>query len=74
MAKLKLGAKKLPEYPADHKPGMRVPNGGSSCLSCKYYAGDDECGSTYFIQWNGSNKLPYPADTYCSDWWEPKGK
>lgn len=24
------------QYPADHKPAMRVPAGGSSCASCEY--------------------------------------
>lgn len=64
--------KKLPEYPADHKPGMEVPKGGSSCLSCEYYKGDNICGNKYFIQWKGDDRIPAPPDEYCSDWWEPK--
>lgn len=62
-----------PTYPEDHKAGMRVPKGGSSCQSCEYLAGDGkECSNEYFQKWNGSNKLPAPADEYCSDWYEPE--
>lgn len=63
-----------PEYPPAHKPGMKVPKGGSSCVSCKFYKGDDKCGNQYFIKWAGSGQLPYPADQYCSDWYEPNSK
>ena len=64
------------EFPADHKPGMRVPKGGSSCKSCKYLkdAANRICGNEGFIDWNGSNKIPAPIDSYCSDWYEPKNK
>lgn len=58
-------------YPDDHKPAMRVPKGGSSCASCEYLVGKDNCRNEYFIKWNGSSKLPAPADEYCSDWFEP---
>lgn len=59
------------EYPPDHKAGMRVPKGGSSCASCEYYKGKMICGNEYFIRWNGSAKIPAPApDEYCSDWFE----
>lgn len=62
-----------PEYPKDHQPGMRVPKGGSSCSSCEYLGDDGEtCTNEYFIKWHGSDKLPAPADEYCSDWYEPK--
>lgn len=62
-----------PQYPEDHKPGMAVPKGGSSCESCEYYKGDMKCGSEYFIKWNGSDKIPAESpDEYCSDWYEPK--
>ncbi len=60
-------------YPPDHKPGMRVTKGGSSCSSCEYLGKDGaSCTNSYFIKWNGGGKLPAPADQYCSDWWEPK--
>jgi hypothetical protein len=61
-----------PTFPADHKPGMRVPKGGSSCASCKYLKPGLRCGSEYFVKWNGSDKIPTTsADEYCSDYWEP---
>jgi len=61
-----------PEYAADHQPGMKVPKGGSSCSSCKYLgANGKSCMNEFFIKWNGSSKLPAPADQYCSDWYEP---
>ena len=59
------------QYPPDHQPGMEVPKGGSMCANCKYLGPDQTtCTSEYFIQWNGSDQLPAPADQYCSDWWE----
>ena len=64
-----------PEYPPNHQPGMRVPKGGSSCANC-IYLGDDSksCNSKYFQAYHGSRELPYPADEYCSDWYEPREK
>lgn len=60
-------------YPPNHKPVLEVPKGGSSCANCKYVSQDKkQCSNTYFIQFNGSNKLPYPANSMCSDWWEGK--
>ena len=58
-------------YPPDHKPGMKVPKGGSSCSSCEYLSGG-KCTNEYFIKWNGSGVLPAPPDEYCSDWYETK--
>jgi hypothetical protein len=72
-----LGGKKTkkPKYPADHVPGMKVPKGGSSCSSCEYLGSDGKtCTNKYFIAWNGSKFLPAPADSYCSDWYEPEDK
>jgi hypothetical protein len=61
------------DYPPNHQPAMRVPKGGSSCSSCEYLGKDRKtCTNDYFIRWNGSNKLPAPADQFCSDWYEPK--
>lgn len=69
--KIKTSKNKGPiEYPPDHKPGMKVPKGGSSCSSCEYLKNGNECSNEYFIKWNGSSKLPAPADEYCSDWYE----
>lgn len=71
--KVKVPKSKGPiEYPADHKPGMIVPKGGSSCFSCEYLNKNKECTNKYFIRWNGSGKLPAPPDQYCSDWYENK--
>lgn len=62
-----------PTYPPDHVPAMRVPKGGSSCASCEYVSEDKKhCSNEDFIAWHGSNKLPAPADAYCSDWYEPR--
>lgn len=61
------------ELPKDHLPGMRVPKGGSSCAKCEYLKSDGEsCGNEHFIKWHGSEKLPFAADEYCSDWFEAK--
>lgn len=64
---------KKPQYPSDHEPAMRVPKGGSSCSSCEYLGKDRAtCTNRYFIQWNGGDDLPAPADEFCSDWYEEK--
>ena len=60
--------------PPDHKPVLKVPTGGSNCANCEYKGKGNTCTNQYFIQWNGSDKLPYPADKMCSDWWMPKEK
>lgn len=60
------------EYPDDHKPGMKVPLGGSMCANCEYLNKQNNCTNEYFIKWNGSGRLPAPPDQYCSDWYEPK--
>lgn len=58
----------LPKYPKDHQVGMRVPKGGSSCSKCEYVRNNGkECAQKLFQKWNGSNKLPAPADSYCCD-------
>jgi len=58
--------------PENHKAGIRVPKGGSSCVNCKFLGEDKKsCNNKYWIQWNGGDSnLPAPADEYCSDWWE----
>jgi hypothetical protein len=61
-------------YPPGHRPGMRVPRGGSSCATCRYLSKDREhCSNEHFRRWHGSDKLPAPADEYCSDWYEMRG-
>lgn len=66
------------EYPKDHKVGMEVPRGGSSCNKCEYLKDYAKrlCGEKHFIQWDGenkpagSNKIPLPVDEYCCDLFE----
>jgi hypothetical protein len=71
MAKIKVGGKKLPEYPGDHKLGMRVPVGGSDCEKCEYVSGQ-KCLNKIFIQWNRSSTIPAPVNSYCCDFFESK--
>lgn len=60
-------------FPFDHKPGMKVPKGGSNCAKCEYLGKDKLiCTNKYFIEWNGGDKIPAPIDSYCSDWFEEK--
>jgi len=49
---------------------MRVPKGGSSCKKCEYLKDAEKglCGNEYFVAWHGSDKIPAPIDSYCSDW------
>jgi len=59
------------EYPSNHKPGLRVPKGGSMCANCEYWeAKDNKCKNKYWIQWAETDKVPYPGDEYCCNWWE----
>lgn len=63
------------EYPSDHKAGMAVTEGGSSCSNCEYLKPGLKCGNEYFQRWHGSDKIPTKdATKYCSDWWEPREK
>jgi hypothetical protein len=58
-------------YPEDHVPALRVPVGGSCCANCRFVSEDKKCCSNhYFRRWHGSDELPWPADRFCSDWWE----
>lgn len=65
------GGKGKYTLPSDHKAGLRVPEGGSCCANCEYWTGK-VCTSKHYIEWAGTNTIPYPADEYCTDWWEPK--
>jgi len=58
-------------YPANHKPALRVPKGGSCCANCKFWDGND-CESKEYQKWAGTDKIPVPPDEFCSDWWEPR--
>jgi len=70
-----------PKYPKEAWPmaGMRVPEGGSSCESCKFLAKDSvNCRNKFFVAWAGpgkpagSPKIPGRITAYCSIWYEPK--
>jgi hypothetical protein len=74
MIKVKVTDKKgKAEYPADHKPAMKVTKPGSSCSNCFFWDGKD-CENKNYRQWNnGSGKIPVEdPETFCSDWWEPR--
>jgi len=60
--------------PKGHRPGMKVPEGGASCATCRHRRGND-CDEPNFQRWNGSEAIPGgdPA-RYCSDWYEPEEK
>ncbi len=63
--------------PPEHKAGIEVPKGGSSCANCKFGEAKDDgphCNNIYWIEWNGGDaKLPVEdPSTYCSDWWSSK--
>jgi hypothetical protein len=70
-SQVKESLSRKPTYPENHKPGMKVPKGGSMCKNCEYLVSPDRCRNKYFIKWNGSNKIPGEIDSYCSDWYEP---
>jgi hypothetical protein len=60
-------------YPGDHKVGMKVPKGGSSCAKCRYVTEDmKECTQKDFVAWNHGPELPEKADEYCCDMFEAK--
>ena len=70
-------------FPADHQAGMQVPKGGSMCKNCKFLADAENriCSEPNFIAWDGgdekpegSDKIPYAIDSYCSDWYQPRKK
>ena len=66
------GGKGKFQLPPEHEAAIRVPKGGSSCSSCKYWNGS-KCSSTYYQEWSGNNgEIPFSPDEYCSDWYEPK--
>lgn len=63
----------LPKYPKDHQVGVRVPPGGSNCAKCKFVRNAGlECVQKQFVTWNGSERLPEPANRYCCDFWEER--
>ncbi len=71
-------------YGADHKLGLRVPRGGSSCASCQWvrHASDGpRCASALWQLWprdrgggGGKRRLPVKdATTFCCDLWRSAG-
>lgn len=63
------------QVPADHEPAMRVPKGGSSCANCRFYSQrggqHGTCHEPNYARYYGTKEIPYPADEFCSDWYEP---
>ena len=64
--------------PADHKPGMEVPKGGSCCANCKHYRTDPStpygrCAEPNFSLYYGTSSIPIAPDRYCSDWYDWDG-
>ena len=61
-------------YPADHKVGMHVPEGGSDCAKCEYFdVPEVKCSNKYFVKWNGSRFIPgADPDRYCCDFFEAR--
>lgn len=64
----------FPKYDTDHKVGMQVPKGGSSCSTCHYLSSDGlSCKEDKWYKWNFNDpKLPYSNNQYCCDFWKPK--
>jgi hypothetical protein len=60
--------------PPDHQLGMQVPKGGSMCGNCQFLVDPQTCDNQGFVTWNGSGKLPTPADEYCCDLYQPGQK
>ena len=75
MKELTLALKpKAARYPVDHKPGMKVPKGGSNCAKCEYLKDREQrlCGNSNFIKWKGDDQIPVPVGIYCCDWFSAK--
>lgn len=64
----------FPDYPKDHKVGMKVPKGGSCCSKCKELSKDNKsCEEKEWIDWNyGDPIIPAPIDSYCCDFFKEK--
>jgi hypothetical protein len=60
----------LIKVPDNHRIGTRVPEGGSSCASCKYLQKQNHCGNKYWLAWHKDPLIPEPADSYCCDFYE----
>jgi hypothetical protein len=61
--------------PDSHQAGMRVTKGGSMCPNCEYWEEEGNiCNNKYWKKWSEVEAIPYPADEYCCNWWEPAPK
>jgi len=58
------------EYPADHKPVMRVTKGGSMCANCKWWtAAGHKWSKKYWLTCHdGAEEITYPDAEICSNW------
>jgi hypothetical protein len=66
------GGPGLMVLPDNHSAGLKVPKGGSCCANCKWWSKEEQvCNSKYYQEWAGTNTIPYAADEYCTNWWEP---
>ena len=61
--------------PINHRPAMRVPQGGAMCANCIHYIPHSgmhgQCGQPDFARYYGTTFIPDPPDEFCSDWYEP---
>lgn len=72
LGELAVHGRQFPNYPADHKVGMKVPKGGSDCAKCEYVR-DTDCANPSFVGWNyGQHKIPGDIHAYCCDFFEAK--
>lgn len=73
-----MGGRGLYVLPTTHQGAMRVPKGGASCSSCRYYLAyqgtpNGICRNQLFITWNGGDpRIPCPPNEHASDWWEAR--
>jgi len=55
---------------------MQVPQGGSSCSSCRFYVPSrrhhGDCTALGYAEFYATTRIPCPPDEFCSDWYEPK--
>ena len=65
--------------PADHKLGVKVPEGGACCANCGWLDRNGKCSNRGYVNWRRSLgeritiehvSLPVRADRYCCDLWE----
>jgi hypothetical protein len=63
----------LPSYPNGHQVGMKVPEGGSNCMKCRFFNNEFYCSNGRFQSWNKSvhggdgSEIPGDPSRYCCD-------